>query len=78
MPLGRLADIGLLIDQHQSHQPHLAADTLDVDHMSSGTKVSCHMLHAIKRCFQKLLIDELNERKIVRALTLTGIIHRRA
>ena len=78
MSLIRFACIGLLIDGHEAHKPHKAANALFVDLMTFAFQMPCHLTHAVKRRVHKRLVDERHELQIISALAFALIIKRGA
>ena len=59
--LRRLAGIWFLIDRHQAHQPHKAADALFIHEMAFVAQMPGHLPHPIERCLQELLVDQAHQ-----------------
>ena len=57
VPLGRNARSRPLVDRHQPHQPHQAANPLDVYRIPGSMQVPRHLLRAVERRLQELSID---------------------
>lgn len=61
VPLRGFAGVGLLVDRHQAHKPHRSPDTLAVHNMALVPQVPRHLLDAVERCFEELLVDHNHE-----------------
>lgn len=77
MALRCLAGVGLLIDRHQAHQPHLAADTLLVDQLALITQVQRQLSNTVKRLFHELPVDHAHQVEVHLGLALRFIAKRR-
>ncbi|SDG41249.1 hypothetical protein SAMN05660686_04327 [Thalassobaculum litoreum DSM 18839] len=66
---GSHAGLGTLIDRHQTHQPHQAADPLLVDWVVVGAQVPGHLLEAVERRLEELFVDPPHQRQVQRRLT---------
>lgn len=47
----------IVLDRHEAHQSHQAPDPLLIHEVLIITQMPCHLTHAVKRCFQKLLLN---------------------
>ncbi len=75
--LCRLADVGLLIDRHQAHEPHQTADAFLVHQMAFAPQVPGHLANTEERCFQELLIDLPHQHQVQSRFALGRVIERR-
>ena len=74
VPLRRLAGVRLLVDRHQTHEPHQPPDTLHVDCVALVLQVPGHLLDAVERGFQELPVDQPHERQVHLGLALWAVI----
>ncbi len=77
VPLRRFAGIGLLVERHQAHKPHQSPDALVVHGMALILQMPCHLLHAVERCLEELLVDHDHQVEVQGRLAHRLVLERR-
>ncbi len=77
VPLGGLAGVRFLVDRHEAHQSHQAADAFLIDNVAFVAQMSGHLANTKERRFQKLFIDHTHQIEVQFCLTLRLVIKRR-
>lgn len=72
-----LAGVRLLVDRHQTHEPHQSPDALVVHNMAFVLQVPRHLLHAVKRRLEELLVDYHHEVEVHGRLAHRFMVERR-
>ena len=72
-----LAGIGLLVDRHQTHQPHHSPDPLFVHQMAFIAQMPGHLADAKERCLKELLIDPTHQLQVQRGLAFERLVEQR-
>jgi hypothetical protein len=74
--LGGLAGVGLLVDRHQPHEAHQAANALMAHGMALVLQVPRHLPGAVERGIQELLVDHQHEVEPHRRFALRRVTER--
>jgi len=49
VPLRSFTGVGLLVNRHETHQPHQTPDPLLINHVFIIAQMPCHLTHTVKR-----------------------------
>ena len=74
----RATGIGLLIDEHQSHEAHQPSDEFLVHSMAFVLQVVGLLPHALERGVMKLLVYDQHQVEVHSGLALRRVIERRS
>jgi hypothetical protein len=61
----RATGVGLSVDRHQAHKPHQSPDALVNHNTTLVLQVPSHLLHAVKRGFEELLVNLHHEVEVL-------------
>jgi hypothetical protein len=75
--LGTDTGLRTLVDRHEPHQPHQAADPLFIDRMAFGPQMPSHLANAVEWRLRELLVDPAHQRQVQRRLALRRVVEGR-
>jgi hypothetical protein len=76
VPLRGSAGIGLLVDRHQSHEPHQPPDAFPVHDKPLVLQMSGHLADAVERSVQKLPVEQQHQVEVHRCLAMRRVVER--